>query len=141
MWVLPGIYAFTDRLDSQSYTVPGSLTWGAAVVFVLGLVLRWTSQRALAGLWSGTLELADDHRLITRGVYAYVRHPLYASMILWALCQPILLPNAIAGFGGIVAVSLLWAVRVPREEAMMLKRFGEEYSRYTARTGRIFPGR
>jgi protein-S-isoprenylcysteine O-methyltransferase Ste14 len=45
----------------------------------------------------------------------------------------------IAGWSGLIAVALLWVVRVPREEAMMRARFGVEYERYSTRTGRIFP--
>ena len=139
LWMLPGVYAFTGLLDSHNYSVPQSVFWIAAVVFLIGLVIRWLAHRTLAGLWSGTLELAQDHKLITKGIYGYLRHPLYTSLILWGLCQPVLLPNAVAGWSGLVAVLLLWLVRVPKEEAMMLAEFGEEYRRYAARTGRIFP--
>ncbi len=139
LWMLPGIYAFTRRLDSHNYPVSGFLVWIASVVFMFGLLIRWLAHKTLAGLWSGTLELAQDHKLITTGIYGYLRHPIYTSMILWALCQPLLLPNAVAGFSGLAAVVLLWLLRVPKEEAMMQARFGEEYTRYAARTGRIVP--
>ena len=33
----------------------------------------------------------------------------------------------------------LYLIRVPREEAMLLERFGDEYRDYMARTGRVFP--
>lgn len=51
-----------------------------------------------------------------------------------------LLP-ALAGVGGIVAVALIWLVRVPREEAMMVERFGDAYREYMSRTGRLLPKR
>jgi protein-S-isoprenylcysteine O-methyltransferase Ste14 len=139
LWMLPGIYAFTGLLDSHNYPVPQLAVWIAELVFVIGLVLRWLAHRTLAGLWSGTVELTQDHALVTNGIYGYIRHPIYASLILWALCQPVLLPNAVAGWSGLSAVLLLWLVRVPKEEAMMLAQFGEEYRQYAARTGRFLP--
>jgi protein-S-isoprenylcysteine O-methyltransferase Ste14 len=139
LWVLPGIYAFTPLLDSHNYSVPHSTIWMAAVLFLFGLVIRWMAHRTLGRLWTGTLEINQDHKLLTDGIYTYLRHPLYASLILWALCQPILLPNVVAGWSGLVAVGVLWVVRVPKEEAMLQEQFGEEYERYAARTGRIFP--
>lgn len=61
------------------------------------------------------------------------------SLVLWAAAQPLLLHNQLAGWGGAVAVALIWLVRVPREEALMLAAFGEEYKRYMARTGTFIP--
>lgn len=68
-----------------------------------------------------------------------MRHPLYASLLLWGGAQPFLLQNLLAGPGGAVAAALIWLVRVPAEERMMRERFGEEYERYARRTGRVFP--
>jgi len=33
----------------------------------------------------------------------------------------------------------LYLYRIPKEEIMMLKQFGEEYKEYMKKTGRIFP--
>ena len=38
------MYAFTGLLDSRNYSVPQSGLWATAVVFVLGLVIRWLAQ-------------------------------------------------------------------------------------------------
>jgi hypothetical protein len=108
-------------------------------VFLVSLALRWKAQRDLGGQWSFTLEIAPGHHLVTRGVYAHLRHPIYASLLLWAAGQPLLLHNWLAGWSGAVAVVLVWLIRVPREEALMLDAFGEEYERYRARTGRFIP--
>ncbi len=98
-------------------------------------------QRALASQWSFTLETVEDQALVTSGIYSYTRHPIYLSLVLWAVAQPLLLQNVIAGLAGVVAVLLVWIVRVPREERMMLDKFGEEYIQYMSRTGRFIPGR
>jgi protein-S-isoprenylcysteine O-methyltransferase Ste14 len=60
-------------------------------------------------------------------------------MWLWAVAQPLLLHNWIAGFGLILLFIPLYLIRVPREERMMLEHFGDEYRDYMRRTGRIFP--
>jgi protein-S-isoprenylcysteine O-methyltransferase Ste14 len=139
IWLLPGIYAFTSMLDSFNYDVPDYATWIGVILFGAGLVLRWLSHKTLAGMWSGTLEMSRDHHLVTNGIYRHMRHPIYSSLILWSVGQPLLLMNLIAGWSGLIAVALLWVVRVPREEAMMRARFGAEYERYAECTGRIFP--
>jgi protein-S-isoprenylcysteine O-methyltransferase Ste14 len=87
------------------------------------------------------VETHDEHRLVTTGIYAHIRHPIYASLALWAVAQPALLQNLVAGWSGAVAVASIWLLRVPREEKMMLNTFGEEYRQYVSRTGRLLPRR
>ena len=139
IWILPAVYVFTDWLDGLDYSLPAWAAWAAIGVFVLGLLLRWRAQTDLGRAWSPTVELADRHRLVTEGIYARIRHPLYASLILWGAAQPILLQNLLAGWGGALAVLLIWVIRVPAEEKMMLEQFGEEYAQYMRRTGRAIP--
>jgi protein-S-isoprenylcysteine O-methyltransferase Ste14 len=139
IWALPIVYVFTDWLRSFNHSLPGWAVWLGAGVFLTSLVVRWRTQRALGELWSFTVELAEKHALVTDGPYSRIRHPLYASLLLWAAAQPLLLQNVVAGWSGAVAVALIWLVRVPREEKLMLERFGAEYEQYMARTGRLIP--
>jgi len=141
IWFLPLASTFTPWLEDFDFVLPLWAVAGGAALFSASLALRWRAQVALGREWSHTLETAAEQVLVTQGVYAHSRHPIYASLILWAVAQPLLLQNVIAGFGGAVAVGLIWLVRVPREEAMMLERFGEEYRAYMARTGRLLPKR
>lgn len=82
-----------------------------------------------------------DHKLITNGVYHFIRHPIYAGIWLWALAQPFLIPNWIAGFAMMIAFLPLYLIRMPREEQMMLDHFGDAYRRYMQQTGRLIPKR
>jgi len=47
--------------------------------------------------------------------------------------------NWIAGLSGLAATALLMAVRLPREEAMMIDRFGDQYRDYRRRAGAVLP--
>ncbi len=122
-----------DRAQGLAGVVAGALA------MVAGLWLFWRSHADLGESWSVTLELNADHRLVTRGVYAFVRHPMYLSFIVLGIGQALLLANWIAGLSGLVATALLVAVRLPHEEAMMLEAFGDEYRDYMRRTGRLLP--
>jgi len=64
---------------------------------------------------------------------------MYASMWLWGIGQALVLQNWIAGWAGLVSVALLYLLRVPREEQMMLDEFGGWYRAYMDRTGRVVP--
>jgi protein-S-isoprenylcysteine O-methyltransferase Ste14 len=139
IWVLPAVFILTSWLGALDYSLPGWTAWPAVIVFALGLLLRLRAQVDLGRAWSPTVELGPSHHLVTEGIYARIRHPLYASLILWAIAQPVLLQNLIAGWMGPLAVALIWLVRVPAEERMMRVRFGEEYVQYARQTGRVIP--
>ena len=76
--------------------------------------------------WSVTLELRENHRLITQGVYRYVRHPMYAALFLYSIGQALVLPNWLVGPSYLVAFGILFALRIGAEERMMLETFGDE---------------
>jgi protein-S-isoprenylcysteine O-methyltransferase Ste14 len=136
---LPLVLLFTPWINWANYTFPQAITWAGVPVLVIALWLFWRSHAELGNCWSVTLELNQDHRLITQGVYRFVRHPMYASFFLFAVSQGLLLHNWFAGWAAMVSVSLLCVIRIPHEEQMMLEFFGEEYRAYMQRTGGIIP--
>jgi protein-S-isoprenylcysteine O-methyltransferase Ste14 len=116
------------------------------IPFALGLVFLatglWLFHRSHADLgtnWSITLQVRENHRLVTSGVYAYVRHPMYSSLFLLAVAQALVLPNWIAGPAYLIGFGLLYVLRVNAEERMMMDRFGAEYEAYIRRSGRLMP--
>jgi protein-S-isoprenylcysteine O-methyltransferase Ste14 len=122
---------------NHSISVLTALAGGA--LMLCGLWLFWRSHVDLGENWSVSLELEQKHRLVTIGVYRLIRHPMYASFFLMALAQAALLPNWISGFAAFFAVSLLYIIRKPHEEAMMLSHFGLEYETYMRNSGGIIP--
>jgi protein-S-isoprenylcysteine O-methyltransferase Ste14 len=141
MWILPLIYAVTNWLNPLDYQLPTWALWITLPLFLISLLIRLTAQRTIAQNWSHTLETAPEHRLIQSGIYSITRHPIYLSLIFWAAAQHGLLQNNLAGFGGAAAVILIYLIRVPREEKLMLEVFGDEYCSYMERTGRFYPKR
>ena len=145
--LLPFIYIFTNWLAFADYHPPQwvmaashPVPIGAGVlVMAAGLWLFWRSHADLGGNWSDTLEIHAHHTLVTQGVYRHIRHPMYSASWLIMIAQALLLFNWIAGFGGIVAFGVMYFLRVPKEEQMMQDRFGEQYQRYMASTGRVIP--
>lgn len=139
LWAVPVLYVFTTALDFAHYNLPAPAGVPGTVLLCLGLWLLWRSHADLGDNWSATLEISRGHTLVTGGVYARIRHPIYAAMWLMALAQLLMLPNWIAGPAGVATFLPVYLLRVPREERMMLDHFGAEYRRYMQRTGRIIP--
>ncbi len=64
---------------------------------------------------------------------------MYAAHMLWGMAQALLVSNLLAGPLALILVVIVLALRVPREERAMDRRFGDAYRRYVERTGRLFP--
>ncbi len=139
MFIIPGIYILTPFLAPADYTLPESAGWVGAGIFGAALLLLWRSHADLGANFTPNAEVQQGQRLVTTGVYEYIRHPMYASHFLWAFAQPLLLWNWIAGFGLLITFIPLYVVRVPVEEKMLAGRFGAAYEQYMERTGRVIP--
>jgi protein-S-isoprenylcysteine O-methyltransferase Ste14 len=107
--------------------------------FVVGLWLFYRSHADLGTNWSITLEVREQHRLITQGVYRRIRHPMYSALVLYSLGHALVIPNWVAGPANLVAFAILFTLRVHAEEQMMSDTFGDEYATYAARTKRLVP--
>jgi protein-S-isoprenylcysteine O-methyltransferase Ste14 len=143
MVAVPAVWMLTRWLDRANYRWPPTLKAiaGGAGTLLLGGAL-WLFSRAHADLgrnWSPSLQVREDHTLVTEGIYRYIRHPMYASQVLWTLAQPLLLQNWIAGWVGPLTFVPFYLLRVPREEQLMREQFGAQYEAYAERTGSILP--
>ncbi len=139
MQIIPIVYVFADWIDFADYRLPAWVGLIGTAVFVAALWLLWRSHADLGPNFSAKLQIREEHSLVTRGVYSRIRHPMYAAHALWAVAQALLLQNWIAGPAFLAALLPFLLHRVPREEEMMLGRFGAEYRLYIERTGRIVP--
>lgn len=139
MLVVPLLHVFTPLVDFADYRLPVWTAWVGAVVFAAGVWLLWRSHAALRTNFSDSLQLRRGHQLVTTGVYARVRHPMYAAFWLVGVANALLLHNWIGGWSFLACFGILYAARVPREERMMLEWFGNEYRAYMRRTGRVLP--
>jgi protein-S-isoprenylcysteine O-methyltransferase Ste14 len=76
-------------------------------------------------------------RLVTRGIYRWIRHPMYCAVLLAALGIALLDPRPwrFAVWLGLLAVLVVKALR---EERYLLQRFAP-YAEYRARTWRLLP--
>lgn len=139
MIVLPLISMATPLLRFADYAAPFWFPFAGFALILPTLFLFWRSHADLGRHWSVTLEVHEEHALMTHGVYAHIRHPMYAAAWLWVIVQGLLIPNVIGGLSGLATFGLLYFLRVGAEEAMMQARFGDEYAAYAAQTNRLLP--
>jgi protein-S-isoprenylcysteine O-methyltransferase Ste14 len=117
---------------------PSWLRWVGFALGIASLVFWTWTQVALGRNWSPQLQLREEHHLVTSGPYARIRHPLYTAMFGYGASIALVTANWVFV---ILTAAMIVAIiaRIPREERMMIDKFGEEYKVYMKRTGRFFP--
>jgi protein-S-isoprenylcysteine O-methyltransferase Ste14 len=137
--ILPLFYVFSPWLDFANYQIPVWAGWIGVAMLAAAILLLRSAYNALGSNWSPKIDIREGQELVTEGIFRHIRHPIYTGMWLWALSQPLVVQNWIAGWAMGILFMPLYLIRVPREEAMLLQRFGERYRDYMSRTGRIIP--
>ncbi len=134
------VYGINPQLMSWSaLPLPFWLRWFGFFIGLIALILFYWVLRSLGQNFSTTLTINKDQTLVTRGPYRWVRHPMYTSFVLLWVGLFVISTNWFIGLTGIVGFVLAIVVRTPKEEQMMIKRFGAEYITYMKGTGRYLP--
>ncbi len=130
--------ALTDRLDF--WTLDGDTTrWFGAALFVGGGALRMAPVFALGERFSGLVAIQPGHKLVTDGLYRFIRNPSYLGMLIGAVGWALAFRSSV----GVALTALLLPPLIARmraEEALLGEHFGAEYEAYRARTWRLVPG-
>lgn len=137
--LFPVLYLFTPLLSFADYELPEWLHWCGLVTMLAALWLFWRSHSDLGLNWSATLEMRKGHEITRHGVYRSIRHPMYAAIWLFSIAQALLLNNWLAGWCVVFVFGLMYLIRTPREEQMLIDHFGQDYENYMTQTGRIIP--
>jgi hypothetical protein len=79
-------------------------------------------------------EKPSHHRLMTSGLYQYLRHPSYFGWFYWSIGMQLVLGNFWC-FAAYFYVSWkFFHERIPYEEELLLRFYGDEYRQYVARS-------
>lgn len=146
------------RVASNIHVTPLFVV-GSALAIVGGL-MRLSCYRTLGRLFTYELSILKDHRLVTTGLYGFVRHPSYLGYTLsltgLCLCQMtrgswLMETGVLNSWVGRVVVGLwnLWAwylwlcvfSRARKEDEYLREQFGQQWIEWQKRVPyRVLPG-
>lgn len=112
---------------------------GAALA-VAGIAVCIAAQFTMGDSWRIGVDPDEQTALVTTGMFATVRNPIFSSMILAAAGFTLLVPNWLTAVGFVLLlVGLELQVRFV-EEPYLQRTHGDTYTRYMAQAGRFLPG-
>jgi|YelNatPaOPRAMG01_1025707.scaffolds.fasta_scaffold22234_3 methyltransferase len=114
-------------------SVVGVLAYAGSVA------IREVAIGTLGRMWSLQIEIREGHQLVRNGIYAYVRHPNYAAIVLEALSIPVVV-SAWCTLGlALVTLIPVLLLRLRSEELALTEKFGDQYRTYQQEVGALVP--
>ncbi len=107
---------------------------GLSAILLLFSLLQ-TDVLAFAGVRQ-LFEAEKPGALITSGIYAHVRHPLYTFGLLMIWLSPVVSWNSLIVY---VSFTLYILIGIFFEERKLLREFGQAYADYKSRTPMLIP--
>ena len=105
------------------------------IVFIsIGTLIAFLGRKARR---NDAISWGIPNRLVTTGLHAYIRHPLYSSYIFYFFGFFLIFPSIFTVIP-IFGIFGYWKT-VSHEEKILIKTFGNQYKEYMKRTGRFLP--
>jgi protein-S-isoprenylcysteine O-methyltransferase Ste14 len=122
-------------VSSQEFFRNGIVSWAGVLFCLAGLLLMLLSLISFGRSFRVGIDTDQPDRLVTTGIFAFTRNPIYVAFGLVLLGQFLVFSNWIL-LVYVVAGIALFHRQVLREEKYLLQHYGQEYSDYCHRVRR-----
>lgn len=110
------------------------------VFVVLGFIECMIARYNLSDNWTNSYEyqIKEKHKLITNGIYKYVRHPIYGGMWLMGIGMLLVAGSySVVIFTPFVFIGINYLAN--REEKLLTKHYGKKYLNYMKTSKKFIP--
>jgi protein-S-isoprenylcysteine O-methyltransferase Ste14 len=116
------------------------------IIRIIGLgmfaIFSWAqviSYKSLGNSYAPDIVILKDHKLYTKGIYKFIRHPQYISQVLSDLGAGLAIMSYLVVPVVLLIEIPLFMMRAFVEEKLMEKHFKNEYVEYKKRSGFVIP--
>lgn len=137
--VLPNLDYWHAPLHAPRQILSGVLLFSALGLLGSGLyLLKTRGGRRPVGVPRENFAFENTAWLVDTGVFAYIRHPMYSSLLLFTWGAWLKHPNWVGLACTLIATAALW-VAAKFEETENIMFFGDSYRSYIGRTRNFIP--
>jgi len=139
LWLSPFVYLINPAwMAWANVGLPDWVRWLGVSIGVLCVGgIYWLFSSIGTGI-TPVSATRKEHKLVTNGIYRYIRHPLYTVGSSMFVAFGMMADNGFIALLGVLAF-IGMAIRTPKEEANLIEKFGDEYRQYMKTTGRFLP--
>lgn len=122
-------------VSAQQFFFSETISWVGVLFCLAGLLVLWWSLISFRRSFRVGIDADRPDRLITDGVFAISRNPIYVAFAMILIGQFIIFPNWILLIY-VGAATWLFHRQVLREEEYLARHYGRSYEDYRNRVGR-----
>ena len=138
---LPILYLLIVLPDKILYYIPAPFSYLMRLGQLVALILLIAAAMQTDVLsFAGLRQLFEEEkpgRLITQGLYRFIRHPLYLFSLLILWLSPRMTLNSLTVYVGLTFYIL---IGIMFEERKLMREFGKNYEEYRSSTPMLIPG-
>jgi protein-S-isoprenylcysteine O-methyltransferase Ste14 len=127
-----GSFGLEDGSVNRSVIITGLL------IMVTGAVINIIARINLGANWSNSMRIYEGQKIITKGMYGIVRHPLFLSLILLFTGSSLIYKNYLVFAATCLLFVPAMIYRAKKEEEILKKEF-PEYIAYAVKVPMLFP--
>ncbi|NOY13374.1 MAG: isoprenylcysteine carboxylmethyltransferase family protein [Deltaproteobacteria bacterium] len=113
--------------------------FGMLISMILGYVLLFIGIGLFIQGWRELFRARQQNRLVTDGLYRFVRHPQYTGLFLGLFGEGVVHWPTIFSVAIFPVIVLVYFLLARSEEKKVIAQFGEEYLAYKARVPMFIP--
>jgi protein-S-isoprenylcysteine O-methyltransferase Ste14 len=135
--VLLELTTHTKQILFQRFNLPSAVAMSGILILLIGIATAVYARYYLGRDWSSEPSIVENHKLIQKGPYKHIRHPIYLGLILG------LVGSFMIGihFWGILLIyfGCLYIYKIGVEEKLLDNKFPRHYSEYKKHTWALIP--
>jgi protein-S-isoprenylcysteine O-methyltransferase Ste14 len=134
IWMLAGF--ITHWFWPMDIATSPALTYIGIAVILVGLVIFVLAARTLKSAKTNVEPWKPTTSIVSTGIFAYSRNPIYLGFCIVAIGVGILLNSFWVLFSFVPAAAMVYFMAIRKEEAYLEKKFAEDYTGYRSRVRR-----
>lgn len=140
LWLAAATYSWWDvRSGWTLLELPPAVSWTLLSLAVGGLTLRSWAVFYLGNSFTYDVHRPAEGRVVTTGIYRWIRHPSYLGMCLLGTLPGFVLGSLPGGIGLALATLPQTIYRLQFEERMLEQEFGAAFREYQRTSYRLVP--
>jgi protein-S-isoprenylcysteine O-methyltransferase Ste14 len=120
--------------NSSVYTIITS------ILMLAGIGIPWWAIVTLGRFFSVGIALQEQHQIVQKGLYRWIRHPTYTGLLIIFLGIGITFNNWLSLILIVVPITTLFIYRIKIEEDALSEELGTVYLGYRNKTNRLLLG-
>lgn len=125
-------------LNARIFPENPVVLWIGLALTALGIGICIWARLSLGANWSGIVTLKQDHELVRKGLYRWIRHPIYTGILVGFIGTAMIKDHARAWVGFAVLLASFY-FKARREENFLRQEFGEGFEEHLKHTGMFLP--